>query len=505
MSLVKKIFITIAIYLRVSSPEQEREGTSLETQEEACRRKAESAGYHGARVEVFREQGSGPDPDRPLFRELRQNINDGKYAAVFIFDPDRLTRDPLQNFMFRYECEQAGVELHFVKGQGGTSDEDRLIQYVEGYVAQKEWRKISERTIRGKLATARAGRMPVGVAPYGYTTDKIAKRRVIHHAEAAVVRWVYEMYASGIGVRRILSTLVQDGIPTKNGGRWTVQRILKMLRNESYIGVDYFMRTSSPYDGGRRGKRITNPREEWIRITDFTPPIVSVELWEEVQQRLKSAKKRRVSPRRLYLLTQFLWCSKCGKRLHGNSRAGLPRRYRCEGRRGVVRLPPPFCDQPDIDADELEALVWDRLVAAITHPDVLANGLRPHLESGGPDPGKEMRRLRREMKKYQAEEARLIKLYSTGDFNLEVVKGLVAQVQVLLAQHERDLLLLENRDAFNEDAGEKHQRLEEHARRISGELASVDFDAKRATLLAFGVKIVVGEGRVSIELVVDPS
>ena len=60
-------------------------------------------------------------------------------------------------------------------------------------------------------------------------------------------------------------------------------------------------------------------------------------------------------------------------------------------------------------------------------------------------------------------------------------------------------------DAFNEDAGEKHQRLEEHARRISGELASVDFDAKRATLLAFGVKIVVGEGRVSIELFVDPS
>ena len=65
MSLVKTILLIIAIYLRVSSPEQEKEGTSLETQEEACRRKAESAGYHGAWVEVFREQGSGPDPDWP--------------------------------------------------------------------------------------------------------------------------------------------------------------------------------------------------------------------------------------------------------------------------------------------------------------------------------------------------------------------------------------------------------------------------------------------------------
>ena len=108
-------------------------------------------------MEVFREQGSGPDPDRPLLRQLRQNINDGKYAAVFIFEPDRLTRDQLQNFMFRLECEQAGVELHFVKGQAGTSDEDRLIQFVEGYVAQKEWRKISERTTRASWRWPRQG------------------------------------------------------------------------------------------------------------------------------------------------------------------------------------------------------------------------------------------------------------------------------------------------------------------------------------------------------------
>ena len=111
--------------------------------------------------------------------------------------------------------------------------------------------------------------------------------------------------------------------------------------------------------------------------------------------------------------------------------------------------------------------MWDHLVAAITHPAVLANSLRPHLESGGPDPGKEMRRLRGEMKKCQKEEKRFLELYSTGYFNLEVLKGLVAQVQVLLAQHELDLLVLENREAFNEDGAEKQRRLEEYARRIS--------------------------------------
>ena len=504
MSLVKTIILIIAIYLRVSSPEQEKEGTSLETQEEACRHKAESAGYHGARVEVFREQGSGPDPDRPLLRQLRQNINDGKYAAVFIFEPDRLTRDQLQNFMFRLECEQAGVELHFVKGQAGTSDEDRLIQFVEGYVAQKEWRKISERTTRGKLAVAQAGRMPVGAASYGYDYDKVSRKRTINILEAAVVRRIFEMSAAGIGTRRIARILNSEGITTKRGGQWDATVVFRILKRESYIGVDYYRRTSHPTVRGRRGKEEQLPREEWIRIEGFSPPILSAPFFAEVQKGLSMGEDRQPALRRPYPLTQFLVCSKCGGRLRGSSRAGKPRRYRCKGRRGVGGLP-PICDQPDIDADELEALVWDQLVAAITHPQVLASGLRPHLETGDPDPGREMARLKGEIRKCRGEESRLIDLYKEGSFDLPLLKGKVAEARLVRAEHERDLQLLEKQREFHEDPAQKQRQIEEHARRIRRELATMDFDAKRGLLYAFGVKIAVGEGKVDIELFVDPS
>ena len=506
MNIVKKILIIIAIYLRVSTPGQEREGTSLDTQEEACRRMAEFEGYDGAQVEVevFSEQGSGADADRPLFGKLRQGVADGRYAAVFMLDPDRMGRDPLQTMMFRHECEQAGVRLHFVQGQSGTSDEDKLVQYVEGYVALKERKQIMERTIRGKLATARAGRMPNGTALFGYDYDKSTKKRTINAREAAVVRRIFEMSGAGIGVRRIRQILASEGIATKHSGRWTYQRIWEMLKNESYAGVDYYGKTSCRTVRGRRGKLTARPREEWIRIDGFTPSIIFAPLFAEVQQGLAMGGERQPALRRPYLLTLFLWCSKCGKHLHGNSRAGEPRRYRCAGRRGVGGLP-ALCDQPDIGADELEALVWDQLVAAITHPDVLANGLRPHLETGDPDPGREMARLTGEVKKCKDEEGRLIDLYKEGSFDVQVLKGKVAQVRLMLAEHERDLQLLEKQGEFNENPAEKQRRLEEHACRISVELASVDFDAKVATLYAFGVKIVVGEGKVSIELFVDPS
>ena len=500
MSIVQKLLMIIAIYLRVSTPQQEEEGTSLDTQLEACLRLVEAEGYHGAKVDLLREQGSGADGDRPLFGKLRQGVADGRYAAVFIHDSDRAGRDPLQTMIFRYECEQADVPLHFVQGQSGTSDEDRLVQYVEGYVALKERKQIMERTTRGKIATARAGRMPVGASLFGYDYDKVTKTRTINEREAAVVRRIFEMSAAGDGVRRIRSTLVREGIATKKGGQWTRQRIFKMLKNESYMGVTYYGCTGRRTIPGGRGQQVPRPREEWTHIEGFTPPIISAELFEEVQQGLTTGRKRRPAPPRLYLLTQFLWCRKCGNKLRGNSRLGQPRRYLCKECR-VGRGHPAIY----IDADELEALVWDHLSAAITHPDVLANGLRPHLETGCLDLGREMSRLRREIRKCQQEERRLIKLYATGDFDQQVLQGMVAQGRLLLAEHERDLLLLEQRRAFHEDPAGNQSRLEEHARRISEGLASLDFDAKIATLLAFGVRIVVGGGKISIELYVDPS
>ena len=504
MSKVFGIVLRILIYVRVSTLRQMEHGTSLDTQQEECRRLIEYHGHHGVEVSVLRDQGSGADPDRTGFRELCRRIDEGECDALYVHTPDRLAREPVALLTFIQRCGELGIPLHFVEGHSGTSDIDKLIQFVQGFGFQQERSQMTERTTRGKIATARAGRIPGGASLYGYDYDNVTKKRVINDPEAAVVKLIFDWYAAGHGVRRIVSDLIQGGMATKRNGQWTVHRVLMMLRNESYIGVDFYMRTWSTSVRGRRGKRMTLPREEWIRIEGVTPPIITTQLFEDVRQLLLMAKKRRPSHPRLYLLTPYLWCSKCGSRVRGDSRTGQPRRYRCTGRRSVKGLP-AICNLPYIDATELETLVWDHLVAAITHPDVLANGLRPHLESGGPDPGREMSRLRGEMKKCQAEEGRLIKLYATGKFGQRVLDGLVAPVQLLLAEHERDLQFLENQRAFNEDPAEKGHRLEEHARRISGELASLDFDAYTAMFYAFGVQILVGEAKVSIELFVDPS
>src|SRR5690348_11988591 len=84
-----------AIYCRVSTDAQERDGTSLETQEAACRAAVAQAG--GLVVNCTRESASGYSLGRSGLTELRQLVRDGKVDVLLCHDVDRLSRQ--QNHM----------------------------------------------------------------------------------------------------------------------------------------------------------------------------------------------------------------------------------------------------------------------------------------------------------------------------------------------------------------------------------------------------------------------
>ena len=101
-----------AIYARDSSPGQ-IEGSSLETQVVACGADATKDGLSVPEEFTFEELGSGMDNSRPLFlkfNSLIENIHQG----VFIYSPERYSRNPFDLKHLYEVCERTGVELHFV-------------------------------------------------------------------------------------------------------------------------------------------------------------------------------------------------------------------------------------------------------------------------------------------------------------------------------------------------------------------------------------------------------
>src|SRR5438874_76078 len=79
------------VYSRVSTDAQERDGTSLDTQERACVDFAQAQGWRA--VESVRDAASGFSLDRPGIMRARQLLRQGVADVVIAYAVDRLSRN----------------------------------------------------------------------------------------------------------------------------------------------------------------------------------------------------------------------------------------------------------------------------------------------------------------------------------------------------------------------------------------------------------------------------
>jgi len=372
-----------ALYARVSTEDQEREGTSLETQEEACLRLANERGYEVLIENVFKEVWSGADLDRPSLNRLRSLIRGKEVDAAICYSTDRLARNPIHIAIIAEECEKRGANLIFVTEPLDNSPEGQLIMYVKGYAAQIEREKIRERTIRGKRERAKLGRIPGATKCYGYDYLVGEGRRLVNKEEAAVVRMIFQWYLEEeLSLYQMCLRLMDMGvIAPKGGSLWRTDTLSDMLRNERYIGKTYFGKYASGKAKNPRKMnprysntaRVVKPRDEWVEIPDVTPAIVDKRIFDAAQERLlRNLSLSTRNRKRPYLLSGYLFCANCGRRFAGSCQVynGRERRfYYCTGTSKVSKAIP--CTAKRLDAEMAERQIWDELKKALTSPEMI--------------------------------------------------------------------------------------------------------------------------------------
>ena len=267
-----------------SATSDEEAQKSLDLQMAECVNLACKMDYVIDPSDVLQEVGSGLSLDRVQLNKVRLMAAAREFDALFVYGPHRLSRDPVDLLMLLQEFASHGVAVHFVQGASADTPQADLIDGVRRYVADLERSRHRERTVRGMEAVARSGRMPTGVHghPFGYRLDTDTRKRVFDGAEAEVVVRAFGLCAEGLSTTRIAETLNSEGDRTRTGQPWTRVEILRMLSNTCYMGVDYYGKTRSV--GG--GKRVAQPKEEWIEIRGYTPPLIPEPLFQEVQGRL---------------------------------------------------------------------------------------------------------------------------------------------------------------------------------------------------------------------------
>lgn len=198
--------------------------------------------------------------------------------------------------------------------------------------AELERKMTSERVTSIMLSRATRGLWNGATVPLGYVWSDEEKFPVIDKDEAAVVRYVFELYASLLSTSEVAYRLNEEGVKTKRGGEWTAKTVRDILRNSFYIGTYTYNKRES--EGSRRFKN----ESEWIVKENNHPSVVSQQLFKLVNQVLSDNYKGISGTQRenihTHIFAKKLYCGVCGELLTAGldaprSDGFRPSRYTC--------------------------------------------------------------------------------------------------------------------------------------------------------------------------------
>ena len=211
-----------ALYARVSSEQQAREGT-IESQIEVLRVYIAAQGWEIEGGSEYIDNGkSGMRLERPGLEELRDRIAGKQYQRVVVLSRDRLSRDFIHQEYLREEWAKAGCELVYVQETKAETPEELLASRVRGIFAEYERFALLERTRRGQMHRARQGE-PGGSAPWGYryvaSEGRVGARWEVDSEEARWVKAVYKWIGQEhVAIREVARRLNQAGVAPRGGG-----------------------------------------------------------------------------------------------------------------------------------------------------------------------------------------------------------------------------------------------------------------------------------------------
>lgn len=490
-----------AIYCRVSTNTQE-DGTSLDTQEAACRRYAAERGYAVTNPLVYREVYTGSELwERPQLAAMREAVRRGEVAAVIAYAVDRLSREQAHLYILDDETERAGADLLFVTEEFEKTAVGKVIRSVKSFAAELEREKIRERTMRGAEAKLRAGKLRgAGKPHYGYRwRDEKHTAYDIDETTAPIVRRIFRMALDGQSIRCIANTLTDEGIPTPTGkGAWSHATVRVILHHRAYIGEVTAHRFGTARVKGKSVK-VQRPESEHIALPQgVAPPLIDRDTFSRVQARLErnkaEAPRNNQHPEQFLLRGGFARCGYCGRALTTlvqKKRSKPDYAYPMYLTNNNVDTHRACGQKFTIGAEVLDVAVWERVKAILRNPAIIRREIECR---AGTDPTvadrEAVEQALVDITRQQTNLTRTLALIDSPEDSAPVIAELTR-----LGERKRALVAERDALATRYAAWQKSNRsltnLEAWCRKVGHRLGQADYARKRKALTALGVTILV--------------
>lgn len=307
--------LRVALYIRVSTNQQAKEGDSIPAQLAALREYVDSHENYLNAGEYIDDGVSGTKNDREELQRLLDDVKNDKIDKIIFVKLDRWFRSikhyiNTQDILEKHNCNWLAI---WEPIYDSSTPQGRMIINTMVNLAQFEAENTGSRIKQVFEYKAAQGEVLSGKILFGYCiTDK---HLALDPAAAPIVRAIFEEYAR--------NNSLADAVRLAGDlGRVTDCRSIKrLLRNRKYMG-------------------------EFRGNVNYCPAIIDKPTFDAVQIAL--ARNIKQSQKRTYIFSGMLICSECGRRLSGtwhttsrNGRVYHHVLYRCNAHYSPV----PKCSQ----------------------------------------------------------------------------------------------------------------------------------------------------------------
>src|SRR5438128_9920762 len=292
-----------ALYLRVSTGRQADNDLSIPDQRRQARAYCASRGWEI--VADYVEPGvSATDDKRPEFQRMidAATTKPPTLDVIVVHSFSRFFRDQFQLEFYVRRLAKNGVRLVSITQELGDGPMSNMIRQIMALFDEYQSKENAKHTLRAMKENARQGFWNGALPPIGYRIVEATEQRghrtkktlEIDPIQAETVRLIYRLARGGngssgaMGVKSIANHLNETGIRTRDGGRWGVDVVHKVLTRTTYIGRHRF---NTKFWKTRERK----PETEIVEMA--VPSIIDAAEFEAVQMLLKARSAAMTAPR----------------------------------------------------------------------------------------------------------------------------------------------------------------------------------------------------------------
>ncbi len=304
--------IKVASYCRVST-DREDQANSFESQQRYFKEYiSRQKGWE--LYAVYADEGvtGTSTKKRDAFHRMMHDASSGCFRLILTKEVSRFSRNILDAIAYTRELRGYGVGVLFMNDSINTLDPDAELRLsIMASIAQEESRRTSSRVKWGQTRRMEQG-VVFGRSLLGY--DVKDGGMTVNPEGAEIVKQIFYKY--GIekkGTTTIARELQEAGCKTRQGAaEWSNSHIVKILKNEKYVGDLVQKKTYTP-DYLSHVKKYNHGEEEKVIVRNHHEPIISRELWELVQSELKKRNRRSGGGHgNRYLFSGKIRCGECG-------------------------------------------------------------------------------------------------------------------------------------------------------------------------------------------------